>query len=158
MGLKDPQWKPQAQGQIELILEHRHQPPRKLKSVTDEAGWASFQIEDLRDGVWSLGALARVDGAEVAQLEGVVLVGALGPERRELGPDGEVAGRIAQATGGKLLNWRRDDLSDVPWKEVWTERVEAVEWTPLWNRPWLILLWLLPGLFAIFLRRRWNLA
>ncbi|MBM65211.1 MAG: hypothetical protein CMH55_03135 [Myxococcales bacterium] len=158
MGLKDPQWKPQANGQIELRLEHRHEAPRKVQATTDEAGWAGFEIEDLRDGVWSLKAVASAEGAEVAQLEGVVLVGALGPERRELGPDGAIATRIASATGGEVLNWQRHDLTDVPWKAVWTERVEAVEWTPLWNRPWMILLWLIPGLLAILLRRRWNLA
>ena len=27
-----------------------------------------------------------------------------------------------------------------------------------WNRPWMILLWLVPGLLGILLRRRWNLA
>ncbi|MEC7751443.1 MAG: hypothetical protein VX405_08065 [Myxococcota bacterium] len=103
-------------------------------------------------------AVARADGAEVAQLEGVVLVGALGPERRQLGPNTAVANAISQATGGKVLNWHRHDLEDVPWRQVWTERVEAVEWAPLWNKPWMILIWLLPGLLGIFLRRRWNLA
>ncbi|HBU49491.1 MAG TPA: hypothetical protein DEB46_14385 [Myxococcales bacterium] len=158
LGLKDPQWKPQAGGQIELVLEHKHEAKRVVEEQTDTDGWAGFQIKDLSDGVWSLKAVARAEGAEVAQLEGVVLVGALGPERRQLGPNTAVANAISQATGGKVLNWQRHDLEDVPWRQVWTERVEAVEWAPLWNKPWMILIWLLPGLLGIFLRRRWNLA
>lgn len=158
LGLKDPQWRAQSGGQVRVKLAHRQAPARTAEVSTDDQGWAGFEFTDLEDGVWTVTAKASVDGAEMAQVEGVVLMGALGPERRELGPKLAIAERVARATGGAVLNWQAHNLEDVSWKKVWAERVEAVEWQPLWNHPGIVLFWLLPGLFAIYLRRRWNLA
>ena len=118
-----------------------------------------FALGELKAGDWTLRASARLGAVEVARGEAVVIAGQPSPERRLVGPDRALTERLAKASGGRVYAWTDKSLSDLPFDASRRgERVEAMRHEPIWNHPLWMLLILLPGLLAVALRRRWQLA
>ena len=156
---KGEDWLPQAQAIVDLELKQPGQTSRRFEAITDTNGQAQFEVNDLSPGDWTLHASTRTQGREVARAEAIVIAGQPSLERRLVGPDRRRLQGLAKATGGRLYDWSSTDLSDISLDQSRQgERIEAMRQEPIWNRPWWIIAIILPGLVAVALRRRWQLA
>ena len=157
--LRGEDWQPSANADVELQVRRAQEPSKRFVASTDEEGRVRFELGSLDAGDWHLKATARKAGVDVARAEAVVIAGQPTQERRVVGPDAVHARRLAQISGGSHADWAAQGLADFPFDPARRgERIEAVESDPLWNHPLWLLAWLLPGLAAIALRRRWQLA
>jgi uncharacterized membrane protein len=150
-------WKPAPGAQVRLVLRGPKDETVAKNGLSDAHGEVTLEAAALTPGEWQLFASAELDGQPLGQAEAVVLIGAPSPERRSVGPNVELLDEIASSSGGSLHVGSVVDLSALPWRDASTERVEASSHQPVWNRLWFLLLWLLPGLLSIALRRRWSL-
>jgi hypothetical protein len=157
--LRGEDWQPSGKADVELQVRPGQGQSKRFVASTDEEGRVRFELGELAPGDWHLKASAQKAGVEVARAEAVVIAGQPSQERRVVGPDAVHARRLAQLSGGRHADWSKQGLADFPFDPARRgERIEAVESDPLWNHPVWLLAWLLPGLVAIALRRRWQLA
>jgi len=157
--LKGEDWLPQASAIVDLELKQSGQKSKRFQAKTDASGLVQFEVKDLAPGDWMLHASTRIKGRQVARAEAIVIAGQPSLERRLVGPDRQRLLGLAKATGGRLHDWSTTDLSDIALdKSRKGERIEAMRQEPIWNRPWWIIAIILPGLFAVALRRRWQLV
>jgi uncharacterized membrane protein len=157
--LRGHDWKALAGANLRLNLKSPDHKNRKVEGLTDDEGRFTVDLDPLESGPWTLSASARLGGQELAQSEAVIIAGQASAERRLVGPNAALINELAEASGGAAYDWNERKLSDLPFDETRRgERIEAVRSEPLWNHPLWLLFCLLPGLLAIALRRRWQLA
>jgi uncharacterized membrane protein len=157
--LRGHDWKPLADANLRLTLKNPDHKHRKVEGTTDKEGRFAVDLDPLESGPWNLEASALLGGQELARSEAVIIAGQASAERRLVGPNATLIKELAQASGGVAYDWNERKLSDLPFDETQRgERIEAIRSEPLWNHPLWLLFFLIPGLLAIALRRRWQLA
>ena len=157
--LRGHDWQAEAGVPVRIVARRGTEAREPVVASTDEQGRVTFELGELPPGAWTLRAEAGEGASSRAIAEATVIAGQPLPERRNVGPDMDHARAIARVTGGEVFDWSRTELTDLPFDEDRRgERVEAVRFEPLWNHPAWVLTWLLAGLLAIGLRRRWQLA
>jgi uncharacterized membrane protein len=150
-------WKPAAGATVRLVMRGPDGATVTETGVSNDSGEVVIEAADLASGEWQLFASAEASEQPLGRAEAIVSVGAPSVERRSVGPDLKLLKAIAENSGGVLKVGGVVDLNTLPWRDASTERVEASSQQPLWNRLWFLLLWLIPGLLSIALRRGGSL-
>lgn len=124
--------------------------------ASDEGRWdALFSLEE--PGVYRV-ELAGLDEAAAGGVSAMLLIKAPPAEKDTLSADPDFLARLAQATGGRMIT--EGELESVVSSfepEGRTVDLNKAEWTPVWDRAWLLAFILLIFSAEWFIRRRGGL-